>query len=154
LTRADLCAIISADDILHTDIDREEACQLSRSARVQRLLPLTPSALHILLSLADGEQHGYAIMKQVEADTDGQIAMGPGTLYGTIKRLLAQELIRESANRPDPQMDDQRRRYYALTGLGRQVLQAEAERLAELVRLAERKHILAGGALSTSLGDA
>jgi DNA-binding PadR family transcriptional regulator len=91
---------------------------------------------YILLSLADGEKHGYAIMQEVGSITNGQMTMGPGTLYGSIKRMLAMDLIEESDERPDPALDDQRRRYYRLTPLGRQVLSAEAQRLAALSTVA------------------
>jgi DNA-binding PadR family transcriptional regulator len=104
--------------------------------------PLTPAVYHILLALADGEKHGYAIMKDVETQTGGQIKMGPGTLYGSIKRMLAAGLIEAAAERPDPALDDERRRYYRLTGLGQRVVSAESERLAQVVALARRKHIL------------
>jgi DNA-binding PadR family transcriptional regulator len=104
--------------------------------------PLTPAVFHILLALADGEKHGYAIMKDVEAQTDGQMKMGPGTLYGSIKRMLAAGLIEESGQRPDPAMDDERRRYYRLSGLGVNVVNAESQRLAELVKVARQKHVL------------
>lgn len=104
--------------------------------------PLTPAVYHILLALADGEKHGYAIMKDVEAQTGGQIKMGPGTLYGSIKRMLAAGLIQEADERPDPGLDDERRRYYRLTGLGRTVVAAESERLAQAVRVAQQKHVL------------
>jgi DNA-binding PadR family transcriptional regulator len=107
------------------------------------LLPLTPAVFNILLALADGEKHGYGIMLEVEANTDGQVVMGPGTLYGSIKRMLNADLIAESDERADPDMDDQRRRYYRLTGLGRRVLGLEAERLASQVRVARAKSILA-----------
>ena len=80
----------------------------------QDFLPLTPAVFNILLALADGEKHGYAIMQEVETNTDGQVKMGPGTLYGSIKRMLASGMIEESGERPDPEMDDQRRRYYRL----------------------------------------
>lgn len=110
------------------------------------LLPLTPAVFHILLALADGERHGYAIMQEVTKTTQGRIKMGPGTLYGTIKRLLEARLAQETNERPDPALDDQRRRYYELTGLGRRVLKAEAERLAALVKLAQGKRLIGGAA--------
>lgn len=109
----------------------------------QSFLPLTPAVFHILLALADGEKHGYAIMQEVEANTGGTIPMGPGTLYGSIKRMLASGLIEETDDRPDPSLDDQRRRYYKLTGLGGQVVEAEAKRLAALVSLAKAKQVMA-----------
>lgn len=105
-------------------------------------LPLTPAVFNILLALADGEKHGYGIMQEVEANTKGQVSMGPGTLYGSIKRMLQSELIEESDERADPTMDDQRRRYYELTSLGRRVLRMEAERLASQVQIARSKNIL------------
>jgi DNA-binding PadR family transcriptional regulator len=112
----------------------------------QAELPLTPAVFHILLALADGEKHGYAIMKEVEDVTGGQVTMGPGTLYGSIKRLLRAGLIAETDDRPDPALDDSRRRYYELTGYGRSVLTAEAERLAKAVHLAEQKRVFGGAA--------
>ncbi len=105
--------------------------------------PLTPAVFHILLALADGEKHGYAIMKDIEAQTSGQVKMGPGTLYGTIKRMLASGLIEESGQRPDPSMDDERRRYYRLTGLGQKVVSVESQRIARLVTVARQKNVLA-----------
>jgi len=107
------------------------------------LLPLTPAVFHILLTLAEGERHGYAIMQEVAESTNRQINMGPGTLYGTIKRLLEAGLIEESDRRPDAQEDDERRRYYCLTGLGQRVLEAEASRYNELAKLVRRKKLLA-----------
>ena len=92
---------------------------------------------NILLALADGEKHGYAIMLEVEANTQGTVKMGPGTLYGSIKRMLASGLIEECDERPDPALDDERRRYYSITPLGLRVAQAEVIRLRRLVRLAE-----------------
>ena len=106
------------------------------------MLPLTPAVFHILLVLADGEKHGYAIMQEVETLTDGKIRLGPGTLYGSIKRLLTGGMIEESDKRPDPELDDERRRYYRLTDLGQRVVTAEAERLLHLVRQAKLKKLL------------
>jgi DNA-binding PadR family transcriptional regulator len=99
-------------------------------------LPLPAATLHILVALAGGEKHGYAIMGEVERLTDGSVRIGPGTLYGSIKRMLADGLIEESDERPDPELDDQRRRYYRLTGLGQQVCDAELVRLRTLLERA------------------
>ena len=110
----------------------------------EELLPLTPAVFNILLALADGEKHGYGIMQEVEANTKGQVFMGPGTLYGSIKRLLQANLIEESDERVDPEMDDPRRRaYYRLTELGRRTLRMEAERLASQIQIAKTKNVLA-----------
>ena len=118
---------------------------MAEVARVpDSFLPLTPAVFHILLALADGEKHGYAVMQEVEEMTEGKVQMGPGTLYGSIKRMLAAGLIEESDDRPDPTLDDERRRYYRQTGLGRKVLRLETERMAELMALARGKHIWAG----------
>jgi len=106
------------------------------------LLPLTPAVFHILLALSDGERHGYAIMMDVAAYTNDRIKMGPGTLYGTIKRLMEAELIEESDRRPDAKLDDERRRYYRLTALGQRVAEAEAARYGELAKLARRKGLM------------
>ena len=106
-------------------------------------LPLTPAVFHILLALGENEKHGYAIMKEVLHNTDGQMRMGPGTLYGTLGRLISAKLIEESDERPDPALDDQRRRYYRATAFGQRVAAAEAKRLDRLVNLARRKHLLA-----------
>ncbi len=108
----------------------------------EEFLPLTPAVFNILLALADSEKHGYGIMLEVEANTKGQVIMGPGTLYGSIKRMLKADLIAESDERADPEMDDQRRRYYKLTNLGRRVLSMEAERLASQVMIARAKNVL------------
>jgi DNA-binding PadR family transcriptional regulator len=105
-------------------------------------LPLTPAVFHILLALADRERHGYGIMQEIAARTGGAMRMGPGTLYGSIKRMLADGLIEESGQRPDPELDDERRRYYRLTELGQRVLRAEALRLDRLLRIAQAKHVL------------
>ncbi len=108
----------------------------------ESFLPLTPAMFHVLLALADAEHHGYAIMQAVLESTDGRVSMGPGTLYGTIKRLLEANLIEESDSRPDPHLDDERRRYYRLTALGQRVAAAEAQRHATLVRVARAKGLL------------
>jgi DNA-binding PadR family transcriptional regulator len=108
----------------------------------ENLLPLTPAVFHILLALTDSAKHGYAIMREVEQTTEGRMLLGPGTLYGAIKRLLKAGLIAEVDQRPDPALDDARRRYYELTDHGREVLVAEAERLLHLVEVARRKEVL------------
>jgi DNA-binding PadR family transcriptional regulator len=105
--------------------------------------PLTAAVFHILLALADGEKHGYSIMQEVETQTGGKIKMGPGTLYGSVKRMLAASLIEAADERPDPALDDQRRRYYRLSDLGQRVLSAESQRLEQAVRIARQKHVLA-----------
>ncbi len=103
------------------------------------LLPLPVAQLHILLALADGEKHGYAIMSEVEAMTERAVTMGPGTLYGTIKRMLNAGMVEETDERPDPELDDERRRYYRLSGYGARVLDAEVARMEQLARTAEAK---------------
>lgn len=110
----------------------------------EKLLPLSPAVFHILLALANGERHGYGIMREIAAATQGQTHIGPGTLYRSIKQMLALGMIEESDERPDPVLDDERRRYYRLTALGRRVAQAEAARLAQLVREAEARRLLPG----------
>lgn len=114
------------------------------SAEPESFLPLTPAMFHILMALAKGESHGYAIMQDIETSTDGRFRIGPGTLYGSIKRMLASGWIEEVDERPDPDLDDERRRYYRLTGFGRQVAEAEAKRLAGMVRLARDARLLGG----------
>src|ERR1041384_6268049 len=105
-------------------------------------LPLTPATFHILLALADRERHGYDIMREVDERTEGKVRLGPGTLYGSIKRLLSDGLVQELDERPDPELDDERRRYYRLTDFGFTVATAEAERLAQLVKAAKKKKLL------------
>jgi DNA-binding PadR family transcriptional regulator len=104
--------------------------------------PLTPAVFHTLLSLVDGEKHGYGIMQEVAARTNNALVMGPGTLYGTLKRMLEAGLVEECDERPDLTMDDQRRRYYRLTRLGRRAARTEAERLEALVQSARAKSLL------------
>src|SRR5450756_1498590 len=116
---------------------------MTRTRTPQDLLPLTPSVFHILLALSEGERHGYAIMQEVAADTDGSLRLGPGTLYGCLKRMLSTRLVEESDERPDPTLDDERRRYYRITALGKRAVRAEAQRLPSAVMAAKTK--LAGG---------
>jgi DNA-binding PadR family transcriptional regulator len=101
---------------------------------VQKFIPLKTQWFHIMVSLAGGEQHGYGIMQDVLNRTTGKVRLWPATLYGSIKRLIEADLIEESDERPAPELDDARRRYYRLTSLGKLVLDAECERLQELVR--------------------
>src|SRR5580700_10234391 len=103
------------------------------------LAPLTPPVFHILLALAGEERHGYGIMRDVAWQTNDALQLGPGTLYGCLKRMLAAGLVEESDERPDPEIDDQRRRYYRMTGLGQRVVRAEAQRLANAVVAAKSK---------------
>jgi DNA-binding PadR family transcriptional regulator len=103
---------------------------------------VTPAEFHILLTLAEVDRHGYGLMQQVAADSGGAVQLGPGTLYGAIKRLLEYDYIREVESRRDPALDDARRKYYRLTSAGRAAVVAEAERLAQLVRLARARQVL------------
>lgn len=105
-------------------------------------LPLSPPAFAILLVLRDGEKHGYAIMREVNETTQGLVKLLPGTLYNLVKRMLDDGWIEELDERPDPRIDDERRRYYRLTGLGQQVLAREAERLAKMVSVARRRGLV------------
>lgn len=99
---------------------------------------LTPAVFHILLALSNGELHGYGIMKQVESDSKGQVKMGAGTLYGSLKRMLDAGLIRESDKRIDPEMDDERRIYYQISALGEKALSNEIERYQHIVKIAKK----------------
>ncbi len=113
------------------------------------VLPLTPAVFHILLALAGDERHGYSIMQEIVEQTGGQLRIGPTTLYRSIKRMLEDGLIIEVDERPDPELDDERRRYYRLTTFGQQVAIAETRRLAQAVSIASKK-LLPGGAFSPS----
>jgi DNA-binding PadR family transcriptional regulator len=110
------------------------------------MLPLTPAAFHILLVLVDGELHGYGIMQQIKHISGGALNVGPGTLYRSIQQMIEKGLIAEVEARIDPKLDDERRRYYRLTDFGQRVVQAEAERMAALVKVAQAKRLLTGGA--------
>jgi DNA-binding PadR family transcriptional regulator len=106
--------------------------------------PLTPAVLHILMALAAQERHGYGIMKQVEADSGGNVKMGPGTLYGSIGRMVEAGLICESDRKVDPEMDDQRRVYYAITDRGQTALATELERYRRVLTVARQKRLSPG----------
>jgi DNA-binding PadR family transcriptional regulator len=97
--------------------------------------PLTPAVFHVMLALVDGEKHGYGIMADVAKATSGEVKMGPGTLYGTLKRMLAAGLVQECPERVDPKHGDERRRYFQLTPKGLEAARAEAARLRSLVRI-------------------
>jgi DNA-binding PadR family transcriptional regulator len=103
---------------------------------LKSLLPLQPTTFHILLSLADEDRHGYAIILEVARRTQGELKLSAGTLYRSIQRMLETGLIVETRNRPAPEMDDERRRYYRITPLGKSVAQAEAGRLRDLLKMA------------------
>jgi DNA-binding PadR family transcriptional regulator len=118
-------------------------------ASPQTLTPLSPPVFHILLSLSQEERHGYGIMQDVSQQTNGALQMGPGTLYGCLKRMLAAGLIEESGERPDPALGpgsgEERRRYYRITPLGRRAVRVEAQRMAGALQAARSKRVLAGG---------
>jgi DNA-binding PadR family transcriptional regulator len=132
---------ISRGDIVLDDTVPKEDWIVSNE-EPESWLPLTPAMFHILLALADQERHGYDIMREVDERTEGQVRLGPGTLYGSIKRMLNDRLIQELDERPDPESDDERRRYYRLTDLGYRVAVAEARRLENLVKSARTKKLL------------
>jgi DNA-binding PadR family transcriptional regulator len=110
----------------------------------RKLDPLPSAAFHILLSLADEDLHGYGIMRHVAEQTDGRMRLGPGTLYSSIRSLLDAKLIEELDRREDARLGEERRRYYRLTSAGRKLARSEAERLADLLRVARSKKILRG----------
>lgn len=110
------------------------------------LLPLTPAVFNILLALADGERHGYSIMQEIASQTRGKLRIGPTTLYRSIKHMLEDGLIVESDERPDAELDDERRRYYCLTGLGLRVAAAEVSRLEQTLAVARSKPLLRASA--------
>jgi DNA-binding PadR family transcriptional regulator len=120
----------------------KKSAQSSNQRRPENFLPLTPAMFHVLLALADKERHGYEIMQEVQERTAGSVRLGPGTLYGSIKRMLSDGLIEESDDRPDPELDDERRRYYRLSDFGYRVARAESQRLANLVSNARAKKLL------------
>src|SRR4051812_2497600 len=111
-------------------------------SEIDALLPLPPATFHILIALVREDRHGYAIMQDVEARTNGELRLSAGTLYRTIQRLLQQGLIRETRDRPAPELDDERRRYYRITALGEAAARAEARRMTELVRMARAEGLV------------
>jgi DNA-binding PadR family transcriptional regulator len=113
--------------------------RLDEAAQAESLLPLPSATFHILLALADDDRHGYAILQDVAARTDGALRLSAGTLYRSIQRMLEQGLLVETSERPAPELDDERRRYYRLTGFGRRVAEAEMARLAHLVKQARAR---------------
>ena len=125
---------------------------MSHGPSVTTLLPLSPPVFHILLALADRQRHGYAILKEVEARSGGRVVLSTGTLYSAIRRLVDGGMIRESAGPAGERATDERRRYYALTSLGRRVARAEAKRLADLVNEAARKRLIGPIALDAPGG--
>ena len=115
---------------------------MAKKKSVESYLPLTPAVFHVLLSLADGEKHGYVISKEIALRTGNEVRLSAGTLYGIIKRLLEDGFIEESDERPDFSLDDQRRRYYRLTKAGSALAEAEAERLERVLAMARAKHVI------------
>jgi DNA-binding PadR family transcriptional regulator len=113
---------------------------------VDAFLPLPAATFHILIALLKEDRHGYAIMQDVEQRTDGDLRLSAGTLYRSIQRMLEQGLIRETRERPVPELDDERRRYYRITPLGQSVARAEARRMTELVRMARAQGLTLGNA--------
>ena len=112
------------------------------TGRARDFLPLTPMVLHILLALADGEKHGYAIIKEVRRRTAGEVELGASSLYAVLKRLLGDRLVVETDERPDPALDDERRRYYRISALGREVMLAELGRLESILSQARAKRLV------------
>lgn len=129
---------ISLTDTSCIDIKIESMDEPSSRTELQG--PLSPAVFNILLTLADGELHGYAIMREVEESTG--VRMGPGTLYGALKKMLTQGLVVESVERPDPEMDDERRRYYQLSALGVKALNLELNRMRSAIRKAKGKKLV------------
>ena len=122
--------------------ETERGISLGKKRSIESYLPLTPALFYVLLALADGEKHGYVISKEIARRTNNEVKLSTGTLYGIIKRLLDDEMIEESPERPDFSLDDQRRRYYRLTKVGKAVAEAEAARMQRVLDLARLKQVL------------
>ncbi len=120
----------------------EEPFMTTTDANPKAFLPLSPQVYHILVSLVDGDRHGYGMLQEIERRTGDGVRLGTGTLYTAVKRLVASGLIEETEQRPDPDLDDHRRRYYTLTSLGRSVAAADAARMDGLVYMAKEKSLL------------
>jgi DNA-binding PadR family transcriptional regulator len=116
----------------------------TRRRSAEDVLPISPIALQVLLAIADGDRHGYAIRKEIERRTDGQIALGTSSLYAVLKRLLAEGLVEEAPERPAPALDDERRRYFRLTPFGRRAAVAELKRLETVLAHGRAKRLLFG----------
>lgn len=110
-----------------------------KAVDLRALLPLPNAVLHLLLGVAQGERHGYALKREIAARTGGQVILGPGALYGSIQKMLSWGLIEESEDRPESHLDDQRRRYYRITPAGQQVLEAELDRMQAILAAAKNK---------------
>ena len=119
---------------------------MSTLPRPETMLPLPPATFHILMSVAADDRHGYAIIQDVAARTDNKLRLGAGTLYRSLQRMLEQGLIMETGDRPTPELDDERRRYYRITAFGKAVARDEARRLTDLVRMARESGFAAGRA--------
>jgi DNA-binding PadR family transcriptional regulator len=117
---------------------------MSRELNAASFLPLPPATFHILLAVADEDRHGYGIIQDVAARTENELKLSAGTLYRSVQRMLEQGLIVEPRERPEPDLDDERRRYYRITALGRKVAEAEARRLSQLVRMARQRGFAPG----------
>ncbi len=113
----------------------------ARDRKAREFLPLSPLVFHVLVALADGDKHGYAIIKEVRRRTGGDVEIGASSLYSVLRRLLADGLVTETDERPDPALDDERRRYYRLSRLGRDVAAAEVKRLESIIQQARAKRI-------------
>ena len=113
-----------------------------RDRSPEDLLPLSTPVFHVLLSLSQGELHGYRIIRDIERRTDGEVTLSTSTLYGAIKRMMRDGLVEPSEERPDPELDDERRRYYRITAFGRAVARAEANRIERLAKIVKRAHLL------------
>ena len=115
---------------------------MTRRRLPEECLPLTPAMFEVLIALADGEKHGYAVLKEVARRTDGHVKLSPGTLYAILRRFVAEGVVVESVARPDPALDDERRRYYAMTDFGRAVAHAEARRMETALGMARAKSLI------------